>query len=175
MIKKSNKDKILELFFNKPTYGFSLRELERFSKIGLPSVTNYVKILIQEGFVKSKKFKKYFLFYANRENKNFKIYKIFHNKKILYDSGLIDFLNIELSYPLIILFGSTSKGDDIESSDIDLFIGSPEKNINLIKFEKIIGKKIQIFMHKNIKSVKNNHLMNNILNGIIIEGFLEVF
>lgn len=174
MIKKSNKDKILSFFLEQSTRGFGLRELERLSGLGLPSVRNYVAELQEENLIKPKKIQRITLYYANRECEDYKRLKICHNISNIYDSGLIDFINKELSYPTVILFGSAAKGEDTEESDTDLYIESPEKKINLTKFEKKLGK-IQIFMHSSIKDIKNFHLVNNIINGIVLQGFLEVF
>ena len=175
MIKKNNKTRILNFFLDKPTYAFSLRELERLSKLGLPSVKNYVLELEKEDLVKIKIIQRFKLHIANRDNKRFKRLKTSYNIEKLYDSGLIDYLNKELSLPTIILFGSVAKGEDVENSDIDLYIETPEKQLDISKFEREIGKNIQIFFHKTLKEIKNKHLMNNITNGIILEGFLEVF
>ncbi|MEK6889739.1 MAG: nucleotidyltransferase domain-containing protein [Nanoarchaeota archaeon] len=77
---------------------------------------------------------------------------------------------------VIILFGSASKGEDIESSDIDLYIETPKKHtFSLDKFEKILKRKIQVFNYKNINEVTNVHLANNIVNGLTLNNFLEVF
>ena len=93
---------------------------------------------------------------------------------MLYGSGVIDYINKKLSYPVIILFGSFSKGEDVEQSDIDLFIGSPEKSIDLSGFEKKVGKKFQVFLEDDLLKIKNRHLINGILNGLVLEGFLEL-
>ena len=81
---------------------------------------------------------------------------------------------MELSNPAIIVFGSYAKGEDVENSDIDLYIETPsKKEIKLEKFGKILKRKIQIFFYKNIHEIKNIDLANNIINGIILNGFIE--
>ena len=83
---------------------------------------------------------------------------------------------IQLNNPVIVLFGSYAKGEDIEDSDIDLYIETPsKKEIDLEQFEKILYRKIQIFKFNKISEVPNPHLANNIINGIILNGHLEVF
>ena len=75
-----------------------------------------------------------------------------------------------------ILFGSYAKGEDTERSDIDLYIETPsKKDITLEKFEKKLKRNIQIFRHKNLFEIKNKDLVNNIINGIVLNGFVEVF
>jgi predicted nucleotidyltransferase len=73
------------------------------------------------------------------------------------------------------MFGSYSRGEDVESSDIDIYLETPSKEeIKLEQFEKELGRSIQIFRFKNIQQVKNKDLANNIINGITLNGFLEV-
>lgn len=129
----------------------------------MPSVKRHVLKLVEDNFVKPKKFKKFYLYFANRENKNFKLAKTFFNIKLLYNSGVIDCINKKLSFPTIVLFGSYSKGEDVESSDIDLFIESPKRDIDLSRFEKKIGKKFQLFITKKIRELRNKHLINSII------------
>jgi predicted nucleotidyltransferase len=94
----------------------------------------------------------------------------------LFSSGLIAFLVERLSNPTIVVFGSYSRGEDIEKSDIDFYIETPsKKKINLNKFEKALQRKIQFFIYNNIQNVENKELANNIVNGITLNGFVEVF
>ena len=63
---------------------------------------------------------------------------------------------------------------------MDLFILTEEKKeINLEKFERILGCEINILKYNEIKFKKmrqnNKELLNNIINGIVIYGYLEVF
>jgi hypothetical protein len=170
MIKKSNKELILTFFLDEPTRGFWLRELERLSKLGLPSVRNYVMQLVEENLVKSQKIQRIILYCANRDSDDFKRIKIFHNIRSLYESGLIGYINDELSFPTIVLFGSKARGEDTEDSDVDLYVESPEKKLDVSGFEKI-----QVFLHKNLREIRNKHLVNNIANGIVLEGYLKVY
>jgi len=170
------KYRIIEFFFTNPTKRLRVRELERELKAPLPSVIRYVKELINEGLLKVIKISNVTFYTADRSSKKFILLKRLRNIRKIYDSGLNDFLINELGNPVIILFGSFFKGDDIEDSDIDLFIQSElNKKINLNKFEQLLNRRIQLFIHKNIKDVKNTDLMNNIINGFTINGLLEVF
>jgi predicted nucleotidyltransferase len=87
---------------------------------------------------------------------------------------LADHMINEYFNPVIVLFGSYSRGEDIEGSDIDLYVETPKKrNFDLEKFENILKRRIQVFNYKNIREVLNIHLRNNIINGITINNFLE--
>ncbi|MEW5897264.1 MAG: hypothetical protein AB1668_06215 [Nanoarchaeota archaeon] len=50
-----------------------------------------------------------------------------------------------------------------------------KKEIQLSRFEDILKRKIQLFRYKNIKDIPNVHLANNIINGLVLNGFVEVF
>lgn len=166
----------MEFYFDNPTKRLRVRELERELKAPLPSVIRYVKELINEEFLKPVKVSSVTFYTADRNSKKFVLEKRLRNIRKVYESGLVDFLTNEYGNPVIILFGSFFKGDDIEDSDVDLFIqSSVNKKVNLERFEKLINRRVQLFIHKSIKDIKNTNLMNNIINGFTLNGVLEVF
>lgn len=170
------KQKVKEYFLNNPTVKLRVRQIEKTLKIPLPSAIRYAKELTEEKILKTEKISNIKLFTANTTSERFLLEKKLHNIKQIYNSGLINYLIEEYSNPAIILFGSYSKGEDIENSDIDMYVQTPsKKKPPLKKFEKILNRKIQIFSHKNIKGISNPMLANNIINGIILNGFIEIF
>jgi predicted nucleotidyltransferase len=87
--------------------------------------------------------------------------------------GVIDFLSEELYSETIVLFGSLSKLETRKDSDIDLAVfGKIKKEINLIKFEKTLKRKIQVFKFDSLRKV-NKELRANILNGVLMKGGLK--
>ena len=74
----------------------------------------------------------------------------------------------------IILFGSAAKGEDLKESDIDLFVLAEEKKLDLQKYEKLLGRKINILAEESFSKL-SKELRNNIINGIILYGYLKVF
>ena len=176
MKRKGIKQKIKEYFFINPTAKIRVRELERTINFPLPSVIRYCRELEKEGTLTTEKTGNVVFYTASRTSEKYIIEKKLYNIKHIYESGILDYLKQELSNPPIILFGSFAKGEDVEESDIDLYIETPSnKEINLNKFEKIMKRKIQIFIFKDIKKVPNNHLANNIINGITLNNYLEAF
>src|SRR3989344_5080391 len=74
----------------------------------------------------------------------------------------------------IILFGSYARGEDIHSSDIDIaIIGGKDKFLNLEPLENLLKRKININFYSSWKDI-HKHLKNNILNGIILTGSVEL-
>lgn len=173
---KNIKQKIKEHFFINPTAKLRVREIEKVLKLPLPSVIRYCKELQKEGILTIIQTGSVVFYTGDRGNSIFLLEKKLFNIKSIYDSGLIEFLKIELSNPVIILFGSYSRGEDLENSDIDLYLETPsKKEVHLEKFERILKRKIQVFKHKKIKEIKNLNLSNNIINGITLNNYIEVF
>ena len=89
----------------------------------------------------------------------------------MQDSGLVKRLEDEFLNPIIILFGSLSKGEAKRDSDIDIAIfTSTKKQAKFEALEKRLKRKIQLFIFKNRDDVKNPELLNNLLNGYKIRG-----
>lgn len=174
MLEKYNRYKLLKVFLDNPTESFRLRELSRLSKISPPSVINYLKEFGKENLIKKYEKRGIPFYKAERDNENFKLYKKISIFFELQTSGLIDFLWDNLSPDVIILFGSASLGEDIENSDIDIFVQAPEKILNLNKFEKQLNRKINLFPEQNFSRL-SKELKNNIVNGIKLRGYLKVF
>lgn len=176
MKRKNIKERIKEHYFINPNAKMRVREIEKKLKLPLPSVIRYCKELENEGILTTLKTGNVVFYTADKTNKNFLLEKKLYNIKSLYTTGLIEFVKRELSNPVIIVFGSYSKGEDIENSDIDLYIETPSnKEIDLKDFEKKLSREIQLFRHKKIEEIKNNNLKNNIINGVILNKYIEVF
>ena len=170
------KNKIMWHFFENPTLKLRVRQIERELKLPLPSVIRYCRELVKEQILKKEDTYGISTYSNDRNSKKCLVKKMLFNINSLFESGLIDYLINEYSNPVIVLFGSYSKGEDIENSDIDIYIETPKMHrFDLQKFEKILKRKIQIFNHRNIKEVSNLHLSNNIINGITLNNFIEVF
>ncbi len=174
MLEKYNRYKLLKIFLDSPTESFRLRELSRLSKISPPSVMNYLEEFEKEGFIKKYEKRGIPFYQAIRENEKFVLYK---KISIIYDlesSGLVDELWEELSPEAIILYGSYARGESIENSDVDIFIIGKEKKVSLEKFEKRLNKKVHLMFESDIKNI-SKELKNNLVNGIILRGYLRIF
>ncbi len=172
---------IIEYFFKEPNREFHVREIAKLTKKSPTTTSKYLNNLKKQSLLLCEKKLNYLLFKANTENPLFRELKINYNLKKLRESGLIDYLNKSFNYPkAIILFGSFRKGENIPGSDIDIVLITPvKKEIDCSKYEKYLGYKIQLFLnsHEDIErmKLKNKELLNNFINGIIIEGIWEIF
>ncbi len=110
----------------------------------------------------------------NRDNPKIIGLKRVENLKMLYQSGISEFLEETFPGTSIILFGSYSYGEDTLKSDIDIaVIGTKEKEININKFEKILEREIRINFYDNFKEI-HKHLKENLCNGILLKGGIEL-
>lgn len=176
MIIKAIKTRIKEYFLLNPTVKMRVRQLEREVKVPLPSTIRYTAELEKEGILKKELIGNVVFYSADRASLNFILEKKTFNSSQLFSSGLITFLIEEFSNPVIVLFGSYFRAEDLERSDIDLYLETPSrKKIDLTRFEKALHRKIQLFCYKDIHRVENKELANNIVNGVVLNGFLEVF
>ncbi len=173
MLQQYTTYRILRLFFDYPTKHFQLREICRALKLGMPSVRNHIKKLEKAGFIKKEK-KGTYGSYVSMRNELFKVYKKFDILIRIHESGLVNFLADNFLPDAIILFGSASRGEDIESSDIDLLIIANERKVNLKVFEKKLNRKITLHFEPTISEIPKE-LLNNIINGIVIYGYFKVF
>ena len=174
-------DRLKQVFIENPEQNYHVRELARLLKKSPTTISNKLKALAKERILIFRNERGHFLYKANTENQEYKQIKISYNIDNLRKSGLIDFLVEEYNHPeSIILFGSYAKGENNQNSDIDLAVLTPnKKETNLSKFEKKLKHNIQLFTFSkedilNLNK-KNKELLNNIINGIIIYGFLEIF
>ncbi|MCD6547731.1 MAG: nucleotidyltransferase domain-containing protein [Nanoarchaeota archaeon] len=165
---------IAKIFLTYPTREFNVREIARMSKVSPPTASKILNKLKRKGFLKVRKERIMKLYSANLESNLYRDTKVYFNIRTLRESGLISFLNTFYLKPTIVLFGSAARGMDTETSDFDLLIISERKEVAEIKkFEKKIKRSIQLFVVDKISSIKNKHLINNIVNGITIQGEIK--
>ncbi|MEM4282488.1 MAG: nucleotidyltransferase domain-containing protein [Candidatus Woesearchaeota archaeon] len=161
----------LKPFFEDCYSRINVREYARIQKISPPTASKILENLYKEGLLKKEKEKIYNYYFVNKDSELFVELSRIYWKKILEDSGLLKELEKNLLTPIVYLFGSLSKGEAKIDSDIDLAIFTPtKKEINLEKFEKLLKRRIQIFVFRGIEDVKSENLLKNILNGFKIKG-----
>jgi|SRR3989344_4457930 len=176
MLQKSSISRTAEIFFLHPTKSQYLMDISRKINIAHTSVKKNLDELVRLGIitesVEKKGSRKFPIYKASRESRLFKKYKLLYNLTAILESGIIEFIEEKLSPKSIILFGSYQKGEDTESSDIDLFVECSQEKLQLEKFEKKLMRKIQLHFNKCFTSYPKE-LKNNIMNGITLSGFLE--
>jgi len=170
MIGKSTTQLVLGVFFEHPSKEFHLRELSRLLKLSIPTIISATDTLAKERLILKTKGKVITKVTANRENEEFIRHKRLYNLEKIYDSGIIDYLSKTYHHPKsIILFGSYSRGDDIDSSDIDIAISTKKKlSLDLVRYEGILKRGVHI--HETDLDKISKEFKANLANGIVLEG-----
>jgi predicted nucleotidyltransferase len=172
MIEKTTIQKVLQYFFIHPTIEIHLRELSRKLKLSMPTILSTIAELKKEKLVDVTKTRVLTTIKANLDNPRFIHLKRVYNLEQLYKSELVVFLEKLYNRPqAIVCFGSFSRGEDLEKSDVDLaIITLKEKNIDLTNFEKRLHRKISLH-HINLSKCSGN-FKANLYNGIVLNGVL---
>lgn len=172
MFIESNIQKMMEFFFNYPLEEFTIREIARRLKIAPPTALRIVNQLKKKRYLIVKKHKHYTAVSSNIEDSTFldlkKIYNIYSLLR------LKNFLVEKLNYPeAIIVYGSYSRGEDTEKSDIDIFIlSSTKKDVDVSSYEKSLKREIHIIIQSDFNRVPKE-MKSNITNGIALYGGIE--
>ena len=169
---------LLEFLFDYPTTKFSERELSRRLNVSPTGISKAIRALEKMGLVK---IGKNFMLEVRLNTDNDRSEHMWGIKRVsnlgkIYSSGLFSALFYSLPGRTIILFGSYSHGEDIESSDIDIaVIGASPRNFmlkDIEKFEKALNREINIQFFDWDKTDKN--LKESIINGIVLKGHVEL-
>ncbi len=170
---KNNTYKIFELFIEFPTKDFSVRGLARNLKLSHATVLKYIADLEKLSFIKKKEATLYPTYSANTENQKYKFYKKNWLVFKITESGLIVYIQKESLPSSIILFGSGAKATFTEKSDIDIFVEANEVKLDLKKYEKKLNRNINLLFEQDINNL-SKELRNNIINGIVLYGFIKI-
>jgi predicted nucleotidyltransferase len=176
MLQNYNRWRVLAVFFDDPEAGLQLRELGRKTNLAPTSVKIHLDALSKSGLVTAaaRSEQGYPIYAANRTGERFRFFKKINTVVALNECGLLDYLSDSCMPDTIVLFGSASRGEDTKDSDLDIFLGCPEKELVLGRFEKILKRKISLFFGGNFDKL-SKELKNNIINGALLRGYLRVF
>ena len=178
MLQKCSILDVAGVFFKEPSKEHYLIEISKKSKLAHTSVKKHLEDLKKQKIITQKIEKKgsrnFPFFKANINNSNYKKNKKFYNILKLNKSGLIEFLKDNLMPKSIVLFGSYQRGEDIEDSDIDIFVECKTEELDLTKFKKYLKRNIELHFKENFKKYPPE-LKNNIINGAVLEGYLEAY
>lgn len=173
---------ILRFLCIKAGQALNLRGIARPLKVSPTAASNALKDLKDAGLVsvESSKTMNLMSIKLNRDNKKAIEFKRAENLRLIYESGLSDFLYNEFPGCEVILFGSYSKGYDVwiatkeYGSDIDIaIIGTKEKKVDLTKFDKLLERTINLNFYDSWKNI-HKHLKDSILDGITLSGGVEL-
>ena len=162
-------------FFRKPSRELGVREFARLANLSPATASARLKRLEAAGLLKYRRERNLDLYSANLESPSYRDLKTYYNIGRLRESGLLEKLDEVYLKPTVILFGSAAKGIDTETSDFDLVVVSEVgRDFSGKKhYQTILGRELQIFPVKDLKGLRNKHLIDSVLNGIVLQGELK--
>lgn len=172
--------RVLYLFFDRPNKAFSLSDLADILDMGKTTANRVVKSLQEEGFLQVEVLGKIWRISCAHNHPYLISRKVPYHLQLLYETNVIDMI-LE-RYPgakSIVLFGSYRKGDDMQESDVDIAVEVVDDEqvrieelgvIDKLGYRRDVPVNLHIFSRNHI----NINLFNNIANGIVLHGFLEV-
>ncbi|MBN1157409.1 nucleotidyltransferase domain-containing protein [Candidatus Woesearchaeota archaeon] len=162
---------ILEAFFNTPKH-WSFDELQKRTKVSKPQLSLWLKRFAEEGLIKRIKPGGKMPYYVGIFEK-----PEFRNRKRLYaleqmtKSGLLNHLSSLRDAKVVILFGSFSRWDWYDNSDLDIFIYGKDDYFEQGKYEIKMRREIQVHTAKDKNDLKRmNKMLPYILSGDFIKG-----
>ncbi len=167
-----NRYKLLQVFFDEPNRKWQLRQLERKVGISLPSVKKHIEELLKKGLLEVEDEGLYQGYRAAKTDK-FRRYKLNDLLARLQSTGLVKELEERCTPNCIVLYGSGANGRDDDRGDIDIFVESEKKSIELESYEIELHRKISLLFESSVRSI-NKELKNTLANGIVLSGFLKV-
>lgn len=174
-------ERLLRVFYWYPEVEFSLSELARQAGVSKSTASRLLGGLKELGVAKVLDEGIVLRIKANTESFEFIKLKIAYNLYSIYITNLVEFLDETLSQPkAIVLIGSFRRGEDISTSDIDIAVETVEatettmvRPEGLERYERYFGgRKIEVHLFN--RSKVDINFFNNVANGIVLSGFLEV-
>ena len=164
---------VAEIFtrgYDKKAHG---SEIARMSKLPQKTASRKLDSLCESGLLKFTREGRNKVYFINRESSLttpfFVLVENYKTIKFMAEYKELGLLFKELPCGALI-FGSYSKGEDIESSDIDLIIISKiKKEINLEVFEKEFKRTINIINIEDLSKLDKN-IRKKVINGIVLHG-----
>ncbi len=134
---------VIEVFFKEPTMIHFIREISRRVKLAPTSVRKHIQTLLKEGMIIKKKGAPFDGFVAYRNSESFLFYKKGYNLASLLKLKL--FLQEHLGPREVRIFGSYTRGEDVEESDIDvLLLSKHRKEVEYRDIEKNLSRKLHV-------------------------------
>ena len=165
--------KVFEVFVDEPLKIHYIKEISRKINLAPTSVKKYLLDMEKQKILMKKTGERFEGYIANRDGETFLFSKKIFNIVKLNSSGIINYIIENIHPKSIVLYGSYFRGEDVNESDIDLFIlSNVRKNFDLDKFEKLLKRKIHIIIENNFKKI-NPNLQMEIINGQILFGYLK--
>lgn len=171
---RSKEELVLEPFFNSPKH-WHFDELHKKIGISKPQLSSWLKKFVKERTIlRVKKAGKMPYYTCNFDNPDFQNTKRLFALKTFNESGLLSHITALEGAKVVIIFGSFSRFDWYDHSDIDIFIYGDDSHFEQGKYELKLHRDIQIHLARNKKDLKRmKKLLPYILSGDFIKGSIQ--
>lgn len=170
--------RVARVFFDEPTATFALREVGRKAGIAHSTAIGHLATLTEAGIVATEeethRERTYTVYLADQGSTVFRTYKRLDMLHRLTTGGLVDRLERHYAPDCIVLFGSAARGEDVEGSDVDLFVQAGEDDPpDLGELEETLHRSIELHVRSDARDLPRE-LRANLVNGVVLYGYLEV-
>ncbi len=168
--------RLAKLIFTYPNRMFHIRKLSKESGLSTTSVLRATDELNRLKIIRLIKTDITTNICADLESESYRFYKRIFNIYLLEICDVIGKIKETYNPKTIVLFGSFSKGEDIEESDIDILIITNQKDrraLSLDTFEKILNRRINLHILKSFEK-SGSEFRNAVANGIVLYGYMKV-
>lgn len=171
---RSKEEQVLEPFFNSPKH-WHFDELHKKIGISKPQLSFWLKKFVKEGMILRVKRRGRMPYYTyNFDNPSFQNKKRLFGLKKLNESGLLNHLSTLEGAKVVILFGSFSRSDWYDHSDIDIFIYGNDDSFEQGKYELELHRDIQVHLARDKKDLKRmGKLLPYIISGDFMKGSIQ--
>lgn len=168
MVLKCSHFKVLEVFFQEPTTLHFIKEIARKVQLAPTSVRQHINALLNEGLIVRKKGTPFNGFTGNRENENFLFFKKVYNLYSLNE--LMNYIIAQTHPSVLAFFGSYARGEDVESSDIDIIaVTKGKREVSIGKYETALQRKINILVVERINKLERE-IRKKVMSGMVLYG-----
>ncbi|MGV8161982.1 MAG: nucleotidyltransferase domain-containing protein [Candidatus Nanoarchaeia archaeon] len=152
----------LSPFFEDCYREISVREYAKLTKVSPPTASTILKKYEKEGLLLLDKKGIYYYFRANRTDLFVDFARIYWKLKL---TPFVSYLAEKALFANVIIFGSTSKGENTRESDIDIYLDISRKDFDVSFIEKKLKRRVELHFRE---ETTNEHLKVNIEKGIFL-------
>ena len=171
----SKEANVLDLFFNYPKH-WHFEDLLNESKLSRGRLNFWLSSLRKDRLIRRIKPKNKNPYYVgNVSDSSWQVRKRMYALNSLYEKGLLSHLH-SLGAQTVIIFGSFSRWDWYDDSDIDIFILGDPSRFEKGRFEKAFGREIHLFVAEDDNDLSRfpEGLLKNIADGFVVKGSAQV-
>lgn len=166
------------VFFDAPSARLGLREIGRRADLAHTALDPHLERLMVAGVVEADKevqgSRTYPVYGAHTSSEGYRAHKRLDMVQRIHRCGLVERLEEHYVPDAIVLYGSAARGEDVEGSDVDLFVAAGDRpEPDLVRFETALARSLQLLVRPE-PATAPAELRNGLANGVVLYGYLRV-